>query len=248
MVFDLKFTFTIVFWRKKEKTVNYQLPQIDELEKWVSILISSFNLKDGEFTFLPAYGGTILFVKDQGLSWLPYEEIREIMGKIDKTQLAENTALVGGLAVATAAPAVLLPIVLLRVGLKGTYRTIVKPPPVVSLSILKSLIETVVIDKEQGVSKKILKTFEKNPYKTVEDEDFIYRLIIQRKFFTKYYDQKTSYKYVKGIKNFLNRSIDLEFIVPAQADVSTFVKILQSDGINVELKYDDDAQNVKENQ
>ncbi|MCE7737626.1 MAG: hypothetical protein GPJ54_22235 [Candidatus Heimdallarchaeota archaeon] len=238
-----------MFWRKKEKAVDYQLPQTDELEQWVSVLISSFNLKKGEFTFLPAYGGTILFVKDQGLSWLPYEEIRDIMGKMDKTQLAENTALVGGLAVATAAHVVLLPIVLLRVGLKGTYRTLVKPPPVVSVSILKSLIENVVIDREQGISKKILKTFEKNPYLSAEDEDdYVYRLSIERKFFTKYYDQKVSHKYVKGIKNFLTRSIDLEFIVPAQADVSTFIKILQSDGINVEVKYDENLEELKENQ
>lgn len=237
-----------MFWRKKEKAVDYQLPQIDELEQWVSVLISSFDLKKGEFTFLPAYGGTILFVKDQGLSWLPYEEIREIMGKMDKTQIAESTALVGGLAVATAAHAVLLPIVLLRVGLKGTYRTIVKPPPVVSVSILKSLIENVVIEKEQGFSKKILKTFEKNPYLTTEEEDFVYRLSIQRKFFSKYYDQKASHKYVKGIKNFLSRSIDLEFIVPAQADVSTFINILQSDGIKVERRYKENSETVKESQ
>lgn len=236
--FIFEVQFTNVFRRKKDTAVNYQLPPLDELEQWVPALISSFNLEKGKFTFIPSYGGIILFVKDEGISWLPYGEMREIMGKIDKNQLAENTALVGSIAVATTAHAALLPIILIRGVLKGTYRTMVKPPPVVSLSIIKSLIETVVVEKEKGVTKKLLSTFEKTPYKSTDDTEFNYRLTIQRKFFHKYYAQSSSHKYLKGIKNFLSRSIDLEFIIPAQADMETFVKVLRSDNIQVELKYD----------
>jgi hypothetical protein len=237
-----------VFRRRKDKKKSYQIPAIDELEQWVPALISSFNLTEGKFTFLPAYGGVILFIKDQGISWLPYEEIKEILGKIDKAKLADSGSLVGGIAVATAAHPLLIPFLAVRYGLKGAYRTLAKPPPLVSVSILKSLIESVNINREQTVATKLLGTFEKTPYKEVNEDEFTYKLTVQRKFFSKFYSKKSSFKYVKGIKNFFSRSIDLEFTIPAQADVKVFAEILNSDNINVNLDLDENISNSNENQ
>lgn len=224
-----------MFWRKKEKEIKYQLPPLDDLETWVPALISSFNLREGEFTFLPAYGGVLLFIKDQGISWLPYEEIKEIIGKIDKTKLAENTALAGSIVAVSASGGALLPIILIRGVIKGTYRNLVNPPPVVSLSILKSLIEKVVIEREKKVSKKLMDRFEKTPFKKTASGDFNYRLIIHRKFFSEYYSKKSSFELLKKVKNFFFRSLDFEFIIPYQADVLMFAEILESNDILVEM-------------
>lgn len=238
-----------MFWRKKGSETKFQLPPMDELEIWVPALISSFNLREGEFTFLPAYGGVILFIKGQGLSWLPYEEIKEIIGEIDKTKLAENTALAGSIAAVSVTGGALLPIILIRGVLKGTYRNLVNPPPLVSLSLLKALIEKVVIEKENKSSKKLIDTFEKTPYKGHSASDYNYRLTIHRKFFSDYYSKKSSYEFLKKVKNFFFRSLDLEFIIPSQSDVHMFSKILESNNITVEMDFSDDPNiEVNENQ
>ena len=64
-----------MFWRRKrneDQDVSgsnrnlIELPSFDDLEKWVVNVIVKLRLQPGEFTFLPAYGGVLLFVKGEG--------------------------------------------------------------------------------------------------------------------------------------------------------------------------------------
>ena len=221
-----------MFRRKKKPEVTaIELPSLDDLEGWVFQIISQLELKKGEFTFIPAYGGILLFVRAEGISWLPYNEIREVLGKVDKNSLAESTALAGS--VVAAGSGAIIPIFLARGIVKGSYRTFVKPPPNVSLSILKSLIDHVEITPQNKVSGRVLEKLETSPFKDKQNTVQSYRFVVYKKFFSKH-SKSASGKILKGIKNFISRTIELDFIIPGQSDLAKFSEILTKNGIQVD--------------
>ncbi len=228
-----------MFWRKnkEEKAIKLELPPLEELERWVHTLIIALELEEGSFTILPAFGGILLFIKDEGISWIPYREIQEALGKVDKIELADTSTILGAAAVTVAAGSggVLLPIILVRGLLKGSYRTITNPPPSISRTFLKSMIREVIIE-ERKISSKLLKTFEEDPYlvnSKTEVELQTHKIYINKKFLD-YAGKKTrAVRVAYGIKSFFIRSIEAVFSIPPQSDVKKFGEILESHDISV---------------
>jgi hypothetical protein len=229
-----------VFWRrsKKEKPSKIEIPSLEDLEQWVSTLIRSLELKEGSFTILPAFGGILLFIMNEGITWIPYKEIREALGKVNKMELADSTTTLGVAAAVVATGGSILPVILVRGILKGSYRSLVNPPPVVSRTFLNSMIKEVLIE-EHKLSAKLLKTFEEDPYKN-DVKDVVdmptYRIYITRKFLD-YPEKKTkAIKAVYGLKSFFFRSMEPEFSVPQQSDTKKFAEILESNNVPVRWK------------
>lgn len=225
-----------MFWRRrKDIKSKFELPALEHLEKWVYHLLQSLQLEKGTFTFLPAYGGLLLFIKNEGISWIPYTEIREALGKIDKLELAETSTMLSSLAVVVATGGAYLPILLVPKLLKGSYRTIAKPPPAISRTFLKSMIKEIVI-KETKVRTKLLKTFEEDPYKdsTGKSSDLpTYQLVIKRRFFDHLKGKSPSIKIAEGIKSFFTRSIEPIFSIPQASEINKFADILEMNQIQV---------------
>ncbi|MHA2250246.1 MAG: hypothetical protein ACXAD7_07785 [Candidatus Kariarchaeaceae archaeon] len=239
-----------MFWKRKKEEIksDLELPSLDQLEKWVSVLIRKLDLKEGTFTILPAFGGILLFVRDQGLSWIPNAEIKEAMGKVDPVRVAEATATLGGVA-AVVATGGFIPILLVH-GLKGSYRTIAKPPPVISRSYLKSMIKEVTI-QEKKIPVKLLKKIEQDPFTKGKEEGHDTRthlVSITRKFLDLPKPSSKAYKVLDGLKSFLIRSVEPEFLIPSQSDILTFAKILEENQISVrwEKKMDLDNEQMED--
>ncbi len=234
-----------MFWkRKKEETKSdLELPSLDQLERWVSVLIKKLGLKEGTFTILPAFGGILLFVREEGLSWIPNTEIKEAMGKVDAVRLADATTTLGSVAavVATGGP---LPILLVY-GLKGSYRTIAKPPPVISRSYLKSMIKEVTI-REKKIPVKLLKKIEQDPFAKGKEEPHSTKthvVTITRKFLDLPKKSSKAYQVLNGLKSFLIRSIEPEFLIPSQSDITMFAKILEENQVAVRWEHQTEPEN-----
>ena len=217
-----------------EKSKSIEFPPLEELEQWVLTLIIKLNLKPGNFTFLACYGGVLLFLKNEGLTWIPYREINDAIGRVDKNKLIENTAMLGGAAVAIAAHTMPLPAILLPKIIKGSYRIIAQPSPNRSMSFLQSTIEKIVIH-ETNVNRSLLDTFEEVPYKDRNIENLsTYTISIYRKFLDDDPKPKFISKLQKGIVTFFAGTSNAVFPIPPESDVQKFKDILEENGLITE--------------
>ncbi len=224
-----------MFRRRKKDAAKkeIELPPMEQLQEWVLILIKSLKLEEGRYTILPAYGGILLFIKNEGITWIPYVEIRNAIGTVDKVLLADTSGMIGGAAIAISTG--YLPFIFVQSVLKGSYRTVVSPPPIISRTFLRSMIKEVVLQKRK-IPVKLLKTFEKDPFKKPDNADIsavLYRLSISRKFLDVDPKKSVPMKVLTKIKSFVSRSIEPVFTIPVQADVHKFVEILEANKIVV---------------
>jgi hypothetical protein len=209
-----------------------EIPSFDDLEKWVINLIVKLKLKPGDFTFLPAYGGVLLFVRGEGITWLPYSEVKTALGEVDSSKLASDTATVGTLAVAAGAHAALLPVLLAQRLIKGSYRVIARPSPKQSMSFLFSLIDRVVIE-ERRLRETLLNTFETTPHTSEKPQSYsTYVIKIERHLFDKN-EEGPALKFFKGLIAFISGSKEPIFAIPPQSDVDKFASILENHGVDV---------------
>ena len=230
-----------MFWRRRRSSddeivgekVTLDLPPLDELENWVLQLVIKLKLKPGEFTFLPGYSGVLLFVKNEGISWIPYTEIKDALGEVQKTKLIENTATLGGFSALAATGGSLIPAILVHRLLKGSYRILAKPSPSQSMSFLMSMIDKVIIE-EKPLRKSMLKTFEQSPYKNGTDGQFMTAMITIKRKFLDDNSSGTANKIIKNVKTFFVGSSDPVFVIPPQSDVNKFASILETFGVEVE--------------
>ncbi|MHA2171424.1 MAG: hypothetical protein ACXAB7_16170 [Candidatus Kariarchaeaceae archaeon] len=222
-----------MFRRRKKEAEEIELPPMEQLQEWVLILIKSLKLEEGSYTILPAYGGILLFVRNEGITWIPYVEIRNAIGAVDKVMLADTSGMLGGAAIALGTG--YLPFILVHNVLKGSYRTAVSPPPIISRTFLRSMIKEVVLQKRK-IPLKLLKTFERDPFKEPDKGDIsaiLYRLSISRKFLDVDPKKSVPMKVLTKIKSFVSRSIEPVFTIPVQADVNKFAEILEANKIVV---------------
>ena len=156
-----------MFWKKKkrfEDNTELDIPGDELLEEWVITLIQGLDLKKGEFTILPAYGGILLYIRNQGITWIPYKEIKIMQKNIDTSKIVESSIVVGGLAMVSFTGGLALPIIMLPQVIKGWYRGIASPSPKKSVTYLHSMISEVIAE-ETALRTKLLGFFEDVPLK-----------------------------------------------------------------------------------
>ncbi|MCH8909004.1 MAG: hypothetical protein IH840_18135 [Candidatus Heimdallarchaeota archaeon] len=239
-----------MFWRKKKSTTEeLDLPPLDELEVWVPAIISSLNLQKGEFTILPAFGGIIMYIRSQGIAWIPYKEIKKTLGRIDKSELGQRSAIIGGTAVAAVAGASLIPIIMMKGSLsllKQSYKSIIKPPPTQIIMYLQSIIDKIIILQEKKFTNKIIDRMAENPFKDETSGTASYKLYVKKKFFDRD-DLGTKNKFLSTLKQIASPDSFPEFTIPEQANIDQFAKILTDNGLTVHQILDTDSESVKSN-
>lgn len=217
--------------KDEQQSNRLTLPPLEELEQWVLTLIIKLGLQPGTFTFIPAYGGVLLFVKDQGITWIPFKEIKEAMGEVDKGKLVENASILGGVAALGAAHVIVLPALLVPKLIKGSYRVIANPSPYNSMSFLKSMIDRVIIEDKE-LKRGLLGIFELDPYKSDTPNVDTFMITVQRRFF----DSTERPKFLTVMRNFVFGNRDPVFAVPSDYDkIHKFAEILKTHGIEVRL-------------
>ena len=233
--------YLLVFRRRKNKVVyddSIELPSMDTLENWVVNLIQKLELKEGEFTILPAYGGVLIDIRHQGISWVPYSEIKLVEKKIDRSKLVESGAMIGGLAVVKATGGLALPFLLIPSYMaRAWYRTIARPSPKKSMTFLQSLIDCVNIEQTK-VRTSLLSRFEKNTMKSTDDDRELDTFTIHIK--QKYLGGKQDNKITKFFKYFTSVVTGIEvpvFPIHPQADITRFIEILKKHNIRVNEIY-----------
>jgi hypothetical protein len=157
-----------VFWKKKkrfEDNTPLDIPSNKLLQGWVIILIRGLELQEGEFTILPAYGGILLYIRNQGITWIPYKEIKDMQRSIDTSKLVESSMIIGGLAIVNFTGGLALPIIMLPQVIKGWYRGIARPSPKKSVTYLQSMISDVIVE-EVSLRTKLLDKFEEIPMRS----------------------------------------------------------------------------------
>ncbi len=239
------------------------MPPIDLLEEWVIKLIEQLELKTGEFTILPSYGGILLYIKHQGISWIPYKQIKEIEHKIDGGKMVESGVALGSIALITLTGASAIPFLIIPGLLKGWYRTIAKPSPKKQITYLQSIIKEVII-RETKLNTKWLDLFEKKSMKdqkkeqtekievetdetqpiqdiikynpNLDDNVKTYTISIKNKYFSKNEIDNKILRMLKYLfSGILGREV-YEFAVLPNADVKKFADILESNNIRVVWK------------
>lgn len=160
-----------MFWKKKkrfEDNTELDIPSDELLEEWVITLIQGLNLRKGEFTILPAYGGILLYIRNQGITWIPYKEIKTMQKNIDTSKIVESSIVMGGLAMVSFTGGLTLPIIMLPQVIRGWYRGIASPSPKKSVTYLQSMISEVIAE-ERSLRTKWLDKFEDIPLKSGQE-------------------------------------------------------------------------------
>ncbi len=233
-----------MFRRKKKPVVDndLQIPNLDLLETWVLKLIAKLELVKGEYTILPAYGGVLIYIRNQGITWVTYSEIKSIEGQIDKNKLIESGALIGGFAIVKATGGLAIPFLVLPSLIKVWYRSWAKPSPKKTMTFLQSMISEIVVEATK-LNTKLLNTFEDNPLKNnvsekkfnrLKNEGFItYSIYIKKKYLVAKNDNLPIVRYLRRISSaFTGNEIPI-FAVHPQADIDLFLDALEKNGIKI---------------
>ncbi len=252
-----------MFWKKKkrfEDNTELDIPSDELLEEWVITLIQGLDLKKGEFTILPAYGGILLYIRNQGITWIPYKEIKVMQKNIDTSKIVESSIVMGGLAMVSFTGGLALPIIMLPQVIKGWYRGIASPSPKKSVTYLQSMISEVIAE-DTALRTKLLGLFEDVPLKNgvnsardiaqIEDaeekptnhsdvkethdkkpeEVKTYTLKINKKIFGNKLPSNKIVTFMRHLASPLT-GINLdEFAILPHSDTMKFIKILSDNGI-----------------
>lgn len=225
---------------------DLKIPNVDQLEKWVFKLVKKLELKDGSYTILPAYGGILLYVKDEGITWVPYTEIKSIEGQVDKNKLMESGAILGGLAILHATGGLALPFILIPSVIKGWYRSWAKPSPKKTMTILQSMIDEIEVETTK-LNTRLLNTFEDSPLKKNEIKNDklenlqsgkfeTYTLFIKKKYLYSSTTDFPIFTIFKRITSVFTGNEPPIFAVHPQADLQVFINSLEKNHIKVTRK------------
>ncbi len=225
-----------MFWRKKkkeekkEKDVVLRYPDLQTFESWVRVMIKGLNLQEGRFTFIAAYGGVILFIKGEGLAWMPYKQIQEVMKKVDSKELLKNSVFLGSVVAASVAHVALLPIFVIDRSLSGLYRIYSDEPPNKVQMYLHSLIDRVEIKR---IKLKMLSKLNQNlPLKERKGNEVL-ELSIRLKYFDDI-DLNTLEKFSDSLKKLMVGSYEPRFTLPLTTDILILTDALEEDGAKIE--------------
>ena len=224
-----------MIFRKKKKSSStnaLEYPSYDEFESWVESIILCFDLKKGSFTFIAAYGGIILYLKNQGIIWIPYTKIKAILKTVNKGQFVHSTALIGSLAVAIPANFSLLPIILIDRSIVGFYNIYSNAPPSDIHSFLSGLIKKIVLKKIK------LKPFSKiglaSPHKNAVKSQTSLQIEIQLRFFDEIKLTKLE-RFSDELKSFFFGNKKPKFVIPILPGLPSFLALLEKDGAEIEF-------------
>lgn len=220
-----------------------EIPNIDQLKQWVLNLINKLELKEGEFTILPAYGGVLIYVINQGITWIPYSEIKVVEGKIDKGKLLESSTLFGGLAIVTVTGGSVLPFLLIPSAIKSWYRTAARPGPKKSMTFLQSMIDNVIIEKTK-LNTKLLERFEDSSIDSTTSNKLVkegnakhdiirYKIHIKRKYFSRNDKDNSIFRFFKYMTSVFTGIEPPIFPIHPQADISQFIKAMENNSIKI---------------
>ncbi|MCY3411661.1 MAG: hypothetical protein INQ03_08530 [Candidatus Heimdallarchaeota archaeon] len=237
-----------MFRRRKETEIvtvddHLEIPNLDQLQKWVLKLITKLELEDGQFTILPAYGGVLLYIKHQGISWIPYSEVRMTEGQFDKNKLVESGSLLGGLAIVKVTGGIALPFLLIPSVIKGWYRSMARPSPKKSVTFLQSMIDEVSVETTK-LNLQLLEKFEDSPIlkekseelKNMEKEMITYSLKIKKKYFSKRELDNSIFRFFKYLTSVFTGNEVPIFAIHPQADTKAFLNTLEKYKIKVSYK------------
>ena len=224
-----------MIFRKKKKPSSanaLEYPSYEKFESWVESIILCFDLKKGSFTFIAAYGGIILYLKNQGIIWIPYAKIKAMLKVANKSQIVHSTALIGSLAIAIPANLSLLPIILIDRSIVGFYNIYSNVPPADVHSFLNGLIKKIVLKKIS------LKPFSKialaSPHKNKSKSQTSLQVEIQLRFFDEVKLTKLE-RFSDELKSFFFGNKKPKFAIPILPGLPSFLALLEKDGIEIEF-------------
>lgn len=226
-----------MFWRRKKKDkseeqkVELTYPDLQTFEKWVSVMIRGLKLEEGKFTFVAAYGGVLLFIKGEGLSWMPYKQIQEVMKKVDSSELVKNSVVLGSVVAASVAHVALLPIFVIDRSLSGLYRFYSDEPPKKVQMYLHSLIDLVEIRR---IKLKAFSKINQNLPANAQSGNEAVQLTLKLKYFDEV-ELTTLEKLSDSLKKFVLGSTESKFTLPITPDILVLVDALEADGANIEF-------------
>jgi hypothetical protein len=232
------------FRRKKSTEVNQKdefdkldYPDLAEFDSFVGLMINSLYLQKGQFTFIACYSGLLLFIRGQGMIWIPVVKMKDVMKKADERELAQGAIVIGTATAATAAHAPLLPVYIALGTSIGVYNVYAETPPKIVISYLKDLILKVIIRKTKrrvltGFNRRVPVTKQKR--KSITKEKYILQIEIKLKFFDEVEKNKIE-KFSDGLKSiFFNQNVP-KFNLPLITDISPFIKVLELDEIPIKF-------------
>lgn len=217
-----------MFWRKQKKEVLLTYPNPGQFKTWVQVVIRAFSLKEGTFTFVGVYGGLLLLIKGEGLVWLPYLKIKEILQKPELKDFTDQTITLGGIAVLTVAHGAILPFILAKNTVQNLYALYSDTPPKNVHTFLRSMTAEIVISP---YSRKFLAGMGQDlPHNTNDFSDFV-KFEVHAKFFDR--EKKIHEKIIGTVKKLFFGDSESIFIVPNSEDLQIFIQTLESDGYKV---------------
>lgn len=236
-----------MFWRRsrpeeeeeKEEQVTLEYPDLAEFDNYITLMIKSFYLKEGSYTFIACYGGILLYIRNQGFSWIPYAKVKDVMKKVDKTELTtqsvSKSVFFGSLAVAKAAHVYALPIAIVAErSFMGAYNVYTDPPPKEQITYLSGLISKVEFKK---IKLKRLARISQSVPQNLESE--LTGFGLQIKFKQKFLDEivkNRMEKFSDNLRNFIFGSRVAKFTVPIEMDLRQFFKALELDEIQTKFE------------
>ncbi len=249
------------FWGKRKEEETLVAPNLEVFSAWIRFVVDSFKLKEGNYTLAAGLGGFLLFIKQEGIIWVPYSFVKNKMKKLETKDLAMPTAIGSGIALVSILHFPLATIFLINITLKKIYpKFLVRPPRTVKRYLTSEItgisIELISIQKwktafERDESTKetpfeeefIIKRIEKleitlDLYRAVQKVEDKTNLALRVRIESLFGDYSRSMleKITKFVKSLLTEHEPDEFLFPFQPNLLIFFGDLERNGIPINFK------------
>lgn len=131
--------------RKKSDAEGLIAPNLEIFNSWIRYVVESYGLVKGSYTLAAGLGGFLLFIRGQGITWIPYDYVKTKLKKIEARDLAAPTALGSGVAIAAVLHVPLATLFVANLTLRRLYpKLMIRPPKKIKRFLLSEIVSIAV--------------------------------------------------------------------------------------------------------